>query len=303
MKTKIINKLGRRGKIGLAVLIAFMFIGAASAGLLTYYGKVTTTANVSQSVLLDGNDYTTPVTNSFSTIGGCCECFAHNLENRGCSDAEVDIVTTGTPDLDGIDVYALAPIYNEYDTYGEAVEATIVKEWSCCTVTWTVNIISENVPHGLYGVGLIISLDGWTPDFNVWYAESGAGQGVPSVGWYYQEYPWGTNIPIAQVPWITVNANGQHFEISIDCNHLGCCGATYYWNMQLRTNLISWVDGVYDWSASFVGIENHVGIPITFPYTLEPNEILYFNLCYKFDIAIIPGTYYITTQFQPVITT
>jgi len=51
----------------------------------------------------------------------------------------------------------------------------------------------------------------------------------------------------------------QHFEISIDCAHLGDLGATYYWAMQLRTNLITWL-GDYDWGPNVSGfLENHVG--------------------------------------------
>lgn len=34
-------------------------------------------------------------------------------------------------------------------------------------------------------------------------------------------------------------------------------------------------------------------------FTLCPDEILNFCICYNFDIAIVPDTYVITTQFQP----
>ncbi len=53
MKAKF-SKIGRRGKIVLAVLIAAMFIGVATAALLPHYGKITTTVDVEQSVTLDG---------------------------------------------------------------------------------------------------------------------------------------------------------------------------------------------------------------------------------------------------------
>ncbi len=59
MKHNKSKKIGRRGKIVLTVLVAVMFIGIASAQLLTYYGKVETTVSVKQSVRLDNRVYST----------------------------------------------------------------------------------------------------------------------------------------------------------------------------------------------------------------------------------------------------
>ncbi|MBA7601486.1 hypothetical protein ES703_08561 [subsurface metagenome] len=199
-----------------------------------------------------------------------------NVENRehGISDAEAAFYA-GTPaSVDWLisnwihyDLLACFPFEETYDTIGAAVEANIVKEWVCCTTTWTVDITSVNVPHGFYGIGLVISLDGITPSFQVWYADPGAiPAGYTETGWYYGPYPWGSAPqPVSAVDWIQVNdrdPTDQHFEISIDCAHLGGPGATYYWNMQLRTNNISWVGGAYNWGPDVSGfgfLVNHVG--------------------------------------------
>ena len=60
----------------LAVMIAFTMV--ASAAVLTYYGKIVTTATVEQSVVISDDaetwlDYETPITRDFGeTYAGCC---------------------------------------------------------------------------------------------------------------------------------------------------------------------------------------------------------------------------------------
>ena len=54
----------------LAVLVAGSMI--ASAALIPYFGKITTTAEVSQSVLLDDKDWGDPITETLDATGGCC---------------------------------------------------------------------------------------------------------------------------------------------------------------------------------------------------------------------------------------
>ena len=93
-KKRIRTRLNRKIVFGvLSVLIAGALI--TSAGLLSYYGKIETTATVSQSVLLDGKDYTTPATHAqLTAIGGCCEYRLHELENQGCLDASIHYENT-----------------------------------------------------------------------------------------------------------------------------------------------------------------------------------------------------------------
>ena len=298
----------RHKKLIIAVLALALLIGTASAGILTYYGRIVTTATVSQSVLLDGNDYTTPVEDAFTAYGGYCVCREHWLENQGSASVTVDVEhkvngEVNVPAETGIDIKLLEPVHEEYDTTGEDVVAIIVKEWSCCTATWTVDITSVNEPHGVYGIGLAISLDYISPTFQVWYAEHGPAHDDQDIGWYYAEYDagWGPAIPIAEIDWVIVNIRepgDQHFEISIDCAHLGGCGATYWWAMQLRTNLMTWL-GVYDWGEDVAGfMENHVGMIIAPPIVLGPGETFDFDICYEFDPLIAPGTYTIVTVFS-----
>ena len=288
-------------------LIAILLIGllalGASAALLTYYGYVATTVTVKQAILLDGSDYTEPVieTLSGSVVAGTTICDLHYLENVGPKPSVIDWTSDATPDAVGIEVLVLASVSDEYDTLGKAVEATVLQTWECSTSTWTIDIISDNLPHGVYGVGLMVSLDGSTKAFNVWYAEKAPELGVPSVGWYYNDYSGAGDVALP--PGITASADGKNFEINIDCEYMCGAGNTYYWNLQVRTNLISWVNEPTSGFGSPVTgfITAYTGTEISFPYTLEPYETLDFNLAYNLSQYLLPDTYVITTKFVPVL--
>jgi hypothetical protein len=236
---------------------------------------------------------------------GTTICQLHKLENTGPKPAVIDWdYTVSGPGMtglghgQGIDVLILESVNAEYDTLGKPVEATIVKTWECSVTTWVVTITSTG-PH--YGVGLVISLDGITPSFQVWYTGAHA---APPNEWFYNEYPWGDNpnVPIADMPGIDATGvvDEQNFEISIDCEYMCGAGKEYYWNMQLRTTNIAWVGDPYNWGddvSSF--ITNWTGTTLEFPLTLNPGENRWFNLAINLDPLLIPGVYIVTTTFMP----
>ncbi len=67
LKSKKLAFFGRQ--ISVTVLALLALTSLASAGLLSYYGMVTGTATVTQSVLFDGNDWTTEQASSYTVIG------------------------------------------------------------------------------------------------------------------------------------------------------------------------------------------------------------------------------------------
>ena len=93
MKTKISKKIGRRGKIGLTVLIAAMFIGIATAGVLTYFGEIKTTANVDQAVVIgspgDWHNYDDPIEYTIDAIGGDTFCYDQWIWNKASIPVDV----------------------------------------------------------------------------------------------------------------------------------------------------------------------------------------------------------------------
>jgi hypothetical protein len=83
-------KIGKKAAVG---LLAVAIVGTliASGALLTYFGKIETTMHVEQSVVLDGLDWDEPVQALIEdAVGGCCYCYEHNVENRGCEGIWLD---------------------------------------------------------------------------------------------------------------------------------------------------------------------------------------------------------------------
>jgi len=104
-KNPLTRRPKRRTTIMAGMIVVILMASLAAATYLQYFGWVETSATVDQSVLLDGQEYTTPVNHQFSVIAGCTKCFNHTLENTGCQEVEVGVDTNATPDMDGISIY------------------------------------------------------------------------------------------------------------------------------------------------------------------------------------------------------
>jgi len=86
--------------IPLWILVAIATVSLVSAGLLTYYGQIETTIDVSQSVLVDGKPYTEIITDATTTVGGkTVYGDTHYLTNNNPDvDAVVKFKTEGLPE-------------------------------------------------------------------------------------------------------------------------------------------------------------------------------------------------------------
>ena len=96
-KTK---KIGKYSMVFFAILLSSVLV---TGGLISYFGKIETTATAVQPITIDNKPYSDVITHTINpAVGGCCYCFKHTLRNIGCSDITVDWYTTGTPDMQGI---------------------------------------------------------------------------------------------------------------------------------------------------------------------------------------------------------
>ena len=294
------------GIVAVLALSAMM----VSAGILTYYGKVETTANVQQSVVLDGNNYDMVVEKDISTTAGCCVCHPHYLKNRACVDAPVDMTCSSDS---AYEVLFLAPPVEDYEldesdfykrggTHEYSIDVDV--EHGSGYVQWTVDYSDIGGSMTTSGCQLVIG-DGTVPLFQVFVNshESTTPAYKPySSGWgSYESLPTGITM--------TGNAGDTHFVITIDTSLLSDCPCgiyDYYWAMNCET---TW-SGASDqycyppavssniWTSS-VNYKHDGYTPITFPMTLPPQERVDFVMCYKFHVAAVPGVYNIITSFIP----
>ncbi len=124
---KKITLFGRTIPALVAVLVT---IGLASAGLLTYYGMVVATVDVKQSILLDEQDYTAPITDGpfHPAPGGEKFCFKHWLKNQMSVEGTVEFdseVTGPCSGLEKSDCLALNCVWDEQ----ECIETGITTEY------------------------------------------------------------------------------------------------------------------------------------------------------------------------------
>ena len=316
----------------LLVFAIVALVSAVSATLLTYYGQVQTTANVSQSVLLDGYDYSIPVTHDFDIIGGCCKCYEHTLENQGCVGAPIDIVTTYSPDGEGITteyykavLYSYGETINIVDTYDLEVTVEDLGD----SLKWTFDYPTESgwQGDGQLPLGVIIANDEH-PLFQI-HNNDGSCAAYPWGTWLYSAWDdtapgnwngWMTgddtttyNTPVNSLAW--VDAAGEYYgqgtdgvlTVTIDKTELP---DTFYWaaypqtgggwfapykNQQMPTpSDFTWTSPTYHTASLWETLSS--------PFTLPSGELWNIKICYIFNIAIMPGTYTITTEFQPATT-
>ena len=98
MTTKILG-------IASIILLASTLVGAT---LLTQFGTVETTMNVTQALTIDGNDWNVPVTETIDATGGTtCYSGTHTLSNAGDSDMAISWTYSGIPDLIGISIQCI----------------------------------------------------------------------------------------------------------------------------------------------------------------------------------------------------
>ena len=135
----------------IALLATFLFIGIASAAIIPYFGRIETTVNVTQAVLLDGKDYTTPIIREISGTGGQILYSCHTVENLGDISATVKLSWEAN-DTEGINVEyfintATLVLENKDPTSWEIIEDSR-------KATLTYNLVGSAFTYKIVAVGL-----------------------------------------------------------------------------------------------------------------------------------------------------
>lgn len=307
-----------------AVFIAATLI--ASAGLLSYYGSIETTANVQQSVVIDGNNWDVPITHDFDVMAGCTEMFKHKIVNRGCIEAPVDATTTINAHgkgSDGVNVnYYLMSGWKtlrlenkDPSTWFEMVDDDIYADvtYNPCCPTFKGNIEIYGTTDGVT-YGLIYYADK-QDRFNDWGGDplveitTFSGDGVhvfdknlasclpkswdwnigPDAAAEYSDVPDNYVHPVGAKLWIVPITDYDEIELTL-------------WNPDnyyFETDLIAYFDCDINPIPTYLFPYFNYETMTELPQTLQTGEELCLFIKYNFDITIIPGQYDITTQIVP----
>jgi hypothetical protein len=236
---KMNKKVKIFGKQIPAVLLALVAIaGLASAGLLSYYGMITGTAKVEQSVVLDDTPCITPdacvIKPTYSVVGGDTYIDGpHSLINDANVPATVKFETNYTPSPEEGKEYGITTTYWKLVGYTATkttpdgtgtIPATITVEDLGDSIKWTIdmNETSGFFKNGHAAVALIIGVgdkilyqvhsnDGTCAAFpwGTWlyseYDPTGGGWN----GWHTSEAAWNKQVDGTPDPMPEINATGE----------------------------------------------------------------------------------------------
>ena len=145
--------------LGLATIV-----GTVSAAVLTYYGKITGTVNVSQSVLVDGLAYpeSKDITYTFNGVGGGTYTSYHTLKNQAPVPAIVRMDTSvSAVDSEG---HSISPegvtvtyqlVTTPFGKRGATAEWTTEQAYSG---EYSVKMHIPQIPEGTYNIGALVQI-------------------------------------------------------------------------------------------------------------------------------------------------
>ena len=326
---------GRRGKVSrkmmaITAIVIGCFVITASGALLSHYGKIQTTANISQSVLIDGNDYATPVTHEFSIVAGCTEVFKHKIENRACVEAPIDITTlvNGYDEVEGVNIYyyimdgwRTLHLENK-DSSWQPIDDDYYADFSwnpCCpNLDWTLEgtfaasteyvlIYYADQPDRYvnWGGAPALELATFTSNADGAFSESGI-QNLGACLPYETDWNIGPNADYTQLPDNYKHGKGAKIWLILASDYNGVDKVLTGWHPDsylFETDLIAYFDcdinPIPKYLFPYFEDEEDTLGP---PYVLQPGEEICLFIVYNFDVAIVPGTYTITTKVVPTST-
>lgn len=241
-----------RKKLILLILGLVALVGIVSAATISYFGQVQMTATVKQAVLLDGKNYTTPITEEVEVAGGESFCRHHWLKSQTSVPVELKFTTTYSPEGAGITTTYCTLTEKEYvieegrenyngpvvdlddpnDPYSTLGNINLKISYEDAKVVFTIT-----TPSGLIGstpetysgsVAFIFDEDADNAtDWQVLY-EPG------SLRWDFDGY-WGYEEPVGSGQWIDASTvsdievarDGDNFIVKVDFDRLGGLGSNY----------------------------------------------------------------------------
>lgn len=317
---KKVKILGRSIPV-LAIVAVLASAGLASAALLSHYGKITGTVDVQQSVLVDGGDYLQINTYGSGTVAGnTIRDGPHTLLNQADVPVTVTLETAqsgdGTPDNDveGITTTYTTTVTesSSYDDYYNNARIMVskkvgdmkVSEFLASDLEYTVNVTS----NPLFAPNICF----WITDGTNTYVVEAWGKDWTGTGLHtvtIQDFFSG-----AMGYEVTVDTTyGQANRISPDGTYLPSATAlddfkAMYGSWTVLSAQVRAQAGAAGGQVIRPVQFKAAGITINIPeasygitsLTLQPGEMLNFYIVNKFNAALVPGTYKITTTVAPL---
>jgi len=320
--------LGKQMPVFVLVALALM-AGTASAALLTYYGQITTTVDVQQSILLDGGDHLQINVDVVEedAPGGEEFCFKHHIKNQMSVPGEVELETIYDPNGGGItttydseitDITAY-PI-TDFGSRNNEVCGKIYKYhtldeiFSGTGLQYGYTVVDGGTYNGASPIVAVLDLDDGRHIalFPGWGARADdTSHSLQFSGTVATATADGGSVPVdfALYPsdfssWLYGSgpSYGDFEAIKADTVLLNGSEVVVSISFQHQaantgeTDRLDWMDIEFgDERNDFVQPEELV------PFWIESGEEVSFCLCHQFPVNIPPNTYEITTEVIPVV--
>lgn len=304
----------QRKKMLIAVLAIALLLGIVSAATISYFGQIKVTTTVSQAVLVDGKSYADmPIEETTTVAGGQSFCRPHWLKSQTSVPVELQFDTTFSPELtdDEINVTYSTQITDNNTNFGSGDNEVVAFPTSGLTLnalfagvglkyTYTV-LAGDGAPPivavlDLIGGRHIVLFPGWgartgthTLQFSDSIAYDTGGNHLVDFVVYDSDFHkiWGSPGSYPAYNDIKTSSGcpiiGTETVTRVAIQHQGA-------NTGETDRLDSLAFGVTTYSFAITeGTQ----------FTLQPLQKLHFVICYKFDLLIQGGTYYIYTTVKP----
>jgi hypothetical protein len=294
----------------IAGLAIALLIGVVSAAVIQHFGQVKMTATVNQAVLLDGNDINNmPILQTATVSGGESFCRYHWLQSQTSVPVTVLFETAYDPGLwDNEITTTYTTTITESSSYDDYVIDS--QRLVGLNVWLTLNdLLGKDLEYTVR----VVKNPKFAPNINIFITDGS--------GSYRVIHAWGKDWTETGLKTVTFEqlldgmGYGASIRYSLLPSDLPEGSPRYYYS---KSELIS---DYGNWYAYFVEVRAQAGlsggqvlrptgfkaagITIAVPdsdtfttLTLQPGEFLPFYTCYKFDLLIKAGTYYIYTTVK-----
>jgi hypothetical protein len=306
-------------KMALVALALIATVATVSAAVLTYYGQIIATVNVKQAVLLDGKDYTTPITEPVpdNIFGGESFWRLHYLQSQTSVPVNLLLETSYSPSLTDAEITTTynTEITDDNTNFGSrsneivaiGTSLTLDKVFADVGLKYEYTVIAGGTYNGASPIIAVLDLadgrhivlfPGWGNRLSgSYYLQFSDTIAYDSGGNNYVDFvvydstfhkTWGSpgSYPayngIKTSPGCPITGNEIVARVAIQ--HQGA-------NTGEKDRLESLAFGGY----SFPFIQ----IPESIQFTLQPGQTVYFVARYKFAVDIQPGTYTIYSTVKP----
>jgi hypothetical protein len=249
--------------VGLAIAL---LIGVASAATISYFGQVQMTANVKQAVLLDGRDFSQPITETVNVAGGDSFWRLHSLQSQTSVPVNLLLETSYSPPLTDSEIITTYHFANASTAIKAADRLVALQSSSSSDAGWDWNVTGLTAHSGsasatnIYGVTALGLLEAYKLTGNSSYLDAAKKVADAIVAGKSQRADGSIRSPDYRflVEYGIISGDSTYISYARSKWYSDCANVAYYASPEAMYNHLAttWVDdtGIDVWELSNFGL-------------------------------------------------